>query len=219
MARRLARREKQVLRLFGAGYQPEDIARQVGISEGTVVWIVGNIVGEIGARSTAQLAKSLAPRRWSPEPIARLLLPAAGLGIALLLSAAALARTGMLHVPAVPFATSSTGPSATSSPGPPSSAPATTATAVPNDLGPAVPSDRSPGSVPSGQGSAVPAVVPPPFNQLIATPPGRTAPPVAPTPPAPTLPVVPTPPLTVPPAPSLPLPLPTLPPPPSIRLP
>jgi DNA-binding CsgD family transcriptional regulator len=206
MLRSLAPREKQVLRLLGAGYPPEDIAREVGISEGTVVWIVGNIVGEIGARSTSQLAASLAPRRWSSlpiarwsnRPLARVALPAAALAIALLLGAVALARTGLLHVPSAPLATDERA----SAPVP---TPDTTATSGPGFVPGATPAtgpDAVPSAVPSDAGS-------PSGEPTSPTPVTGTLPPASPAlPPAPAVPV---PTGTGAPAPSLPLPLPSLP--------
>ena len=102
MTRNLSRTERDVLRLFGAGRSPRQIAAELGIADTTVLWVIGHLVTERGVLGTNALANALSRsrRRWA----ARIALPLTA-AIVLTLGAAALANTGSLHFP-VPAATS-----------------------------------------------------------------------------------------------------------------
>jgi DNA-binding CsgD family transcriptional regulator len=201
--RRLTAQERDVLRLHGLGRSSHEIARDLGMGEMTVAWIIANLVAERGARRTEELAQSLA---YEPQPnavtapsvsFAELAVPLVVMIVLSLVAFAALAATGTLHFAPVPAAS------------PESASPTAFGSATPLDPS----SHGAPGDV--SRESMGPGTAPGPNAPAIAP----TAPPLAPTfmPIVPTaLPVVPTlgpvVPTLVPTAvPTLPIPLPPLP--------
>lgn len=201
MERQLTQQERDILRLHGSGLSSAEIARRLGISETTVAWIVGNLVGEWGAARTTDLARALSISRRE-QLVAQFALP---LGVMLLLTAATVAVlgvTGTLHGPLfAPDASRSASPTTLVSPGP-----TMTGRSTPS-ANPVV--TQAP---PAADGNTTPAATPAP---LVPTPRLATLPPVIPTiAPLPTpvrslpLPILPLP--TVPPLPTPSLPVPPL---------
>ena len=190
MTRDLSRTEREVLRLFGAGRSPRQIAAELGISDTTVLWVIGHSVAERGVGGTNVLASSLTRSRvfWLP----RVALPLAAV-IVLTLGVAALAKTGTWR-----------GPFATPPPTTEDASPATFAPSMsaepPRTLAPGAPVTESP-ALATASPQAAPATAAPLGAPTTALP--------LPTLAAPLVPSVPLPTPTV--APTLPLPLPSLP--------
>jgi len=182
MTRELSQPERDVLRLFGAGRSASEIATELGISQSTVLWLIGHVVAERGERDTEALANSLArPQARSRGRPSSLAVPLAAI-IVLTLGVAALAATGTVHLPGLPGAVA---------PAIGTASPATLPdTALPVSTAPAMTfAPDAPGTEPAATGRA-------------------TAPPIQPSTAAPPLPTLPVP---LPTAPALPIPLPPLP--------
>lgn len=191
MTRELPQIERDALRLLGAGRSAREIAEELGISQGTVLWLIGNVVAERGARDTDAIANSLArPRRlWSS-----LVVPLAAT-IVLTLGVGALAKTGIVHL---------AGPAATAAPAIESASPTTlpARTAPARTFAPNAPAVEPPANGPATAApiapptSAPPVTAPPPPNLRAPLPTASVLP--IPIPPLPTLPPLPTPHLPVP---------------------
>lgn len=196
MTRELSRTERDALRLFGAGRSAHEIAAELGISQSTVLWLIGNVVAERGVRDTDALADSLAhPRRlWSSFALPL------GATIVLTLGVAALAKAGGVHV---------AGPAATA----PGAVERGSPTALPVRTAPAgTLAPNAPATEPRASSPATAAPIAPPQRTSPVSAPPVTAPPLPtlraplPTAPAAPIPLLPLP--TVPPLPTPHLPIP-----------
>jgi DNA-binding CsgD family transcriptional regulator len=206
MERRLTAQEREVLRLHGSGHSPTEIARRLGISETTVAFIVGNLVGEWGAARTEDLARALSSARRD-QLFTQFALPLAVMLVVTFATVVALGTTGTLHGPLfAPTASHSASPTTLGTP-PPTSAPGQPGpSSTPDVPTPQAPNAADVNSPPAATPAPLPAT-----PRLVTLPPALTIPPPTAAPslplPLPSLPTVP--PL---PTPTLPLTPPTLPP-------
>lgn len=169
MSDQLSPRERDILRLLGAGRTTHEIADELGIAESSVIWYARRVVQDVGMRRTDELARRLAHERERRSRLRRGVVIAAAVVLLLALGAIAVVAMTRHDDAAVPSAPTS---GQTEPPGGTTLAPTT------------APSAATSAPLPTGlpQPTLAPVV---PLATPLATPPGISLPPL-PTLPLPT---------------------------------